>query len=94
MIAELETALGTVQVMTTNNRGFSAEELADRALNQIINVGDNAPPVIADQARAFQENLREVLIYFIREGMRSRNVTLAAKFTEAGFPELVKLIDT
>jgi hypothetical protein len=37
MIAELETALGNVQVMTTNGRGFSAEELAERALNQIIN---------------------------------------------------------
>lgn len=94
MIAELETALGNVQVMTTNGRGFSSEELAERALNQIINVGDNAPPVIADQARAFRENLREVLIYFMREAMRSRNVTLAAKFTEAGFPELVKLIDS
>lgn len=94
MLNELSSALGTVQVMTTNNRGFSAEELAERALNQIINVGDNAPPVIADQARAFQENLREVLIYFMREAMRSRNVTLAAKFTEAGFPELVKLIDS
>jgi hypothetical protein len=56
MFAELETAVGTVQVMTTNGRGFSAEELAERALNQIINVGDNAPPVIADQARAFREN--------------------------------------
>jgi hypothetical protein len=86
--------VGSVKVMTTNGRGFSAEELAERALNQIINVGDNAPPVIADQARAFQENLREVLIYFMREAMRSRNVTLAAKFTEAGFPELVKLIDS
>lgn len=93
MFAELETAIGTVQVMTTNGRGFSAEELAERALNQIINVGDNAPPVIADQARAFRENLREVLIYFMREAMRSRNVTLASKFTQAGFPELVKLID-
>jgi hypothetical protein len=93
MIAELETAVGTVRVMTTSGRGFSAEELAERALNQIINVGDNAPPVIADQARAFQENLREVLIYFMREAMRSRNVTLAAKFTKAGFPELVKLMD-
>jgi hypothetical protein len=80
--------------MTTNGRGFSAEELAERALNQIINVGDNAPPVIADQARAFQENLREVLIYFMREAMRSRIVTLAAKFNEAGFPELIKLIDS
>lgn len=94
MIAELNSALGSVQVMTSNGRGFSAEELADRALNQIINVGDNAPPVIAEQARAFRENLREVLIYFMREAMRSRNVTLAAKFTEAGFPELVKLIDS
>ena len=91
MFNELSSALGTVQVMTTNNRGFSAEELADRALDQIINVGDNAPPVSADQARAFQENLREVLIYFVREAMRSRNVTPAAQFTEAAFPELVKL---
>ena len=94
MLADLTSALGTVQVMTTSGRGFSAEELADRALSQIINVGDNAPPVIADQARAFQENLREVLIYFMREAMRSRNVTLAAKFTQAGFPELIKLIDS
>ena len=94
MITELETAIGTVQVMTTNGRGFSAEELAERALNQIINVGDNAPPVIADQARAFRDNLREVLIYFMREAMRSRNVTLVNKFTQAGFPELVKLMDT
>jgi hypothetical protein len=93
MISELETAIGTVQVMTTNGRGFSAEELAERALNQIINVGDNAPPVIAEQARAFRENLREVLIYFMREAMRSRNVSLAAKLTGAGLPELVKLID-
>ena len=94
MITELETALGTVKIMTTHERGFSAEELAERALDQIINVGDNAPPVIADQARAFRENLREVLIYYMREAMRSRNVTLAAKFTKAGFPELVKLIDS
>jgi hypothetical protein len=94
MLAELEAAIGTVQVMTTNNRGFSAEELADRAVDQIINVGDNAPPVIADQARAFRENLRGVLIYFMHEAMRSRNVTLAAKFTKAGFPELIKLIDS
>ena len=94
MLADLTSALGTVQVMTTSGRGFSAEELAERALNQIINVGDNAPPVIADQARAFRENLREVLVYYMHEAMRSRNVTLAAKFTEAGSPELVKLIDS
>jgi len=94
MIHELETAIGTVHIMTSNGRGFSAEELTERALNQIINVGENAPPVIAEQARAYRENLREVLLYFMREAMRSRNVTLANKFVEAGFPELVKLIDS
>lgn len=94
MITDVETALGTVRIMTTQGRGFSAEELAERAVHQIIAVGDNAPPAIAEQARAFREDLREVLIYFMREAMRSRNVTLANKFTEAGFPELVKLIDS
>lgn len=94
MISDVETAIGTVRVMTTQGRGFSAEELAERALNQIITVGDNAPPVIAEQARAFREDLREVLIYYMREAMRSRNVTLASKFAGAGFPELVKLIDS
>lgn len=94
MITELETVLGTVKIMTTQGRGFSAEELAERALDQIVAVGDNAPPVIADQARAFRDDLREVLIYYMREAMRSRNVTLAAKLTAAGSPELVKLIDS
>lgn len=94
MISEVETVLGTVKIMTTEGRGFSAEELAERALDQIITVGDNAPPVIAEQARAFRDNLREVLIYYMHEAMRSRNVTLASKFTKAGFPELVKLIDS
>lgn len=94
MITDVETVLGTVRIMTTQGRGFSAEELAERALHQIIAVGDNAPPAIAEQARAFREDLREVLTYYMREAMRSRNVTLANKFTEAGFPELVKLIDS
>ena len=94
MIHEVETALGTVHIMTSNGRGFSAEELTERALNQLINIGDNAPPVIAAQAHAFREELGEVLLYFMREAMRSRNVTLANKFIEAGFPELVKLIDS
>jgi hypothetical protein len=86
-------SVGSVTVMTTNNRGFTPEELAERALNQIINVGENAPPVIAEQARAYRENLREVLIYFMREAMRSRNVTLVNKFTQAGHPELIPILD-
>ena len=46
-----------------------------------------------EQARAFRENLREVLIYFMHEAMRSRNVTLANKFKQAGHPELIPILD-
>ena len=94
MLTDLTSAIGTVQVMTTNGRGFNAEELAEQALSQIINVSDSAPPVIAEQARAFRETLREVLVYYMGEAMRSRNATLAAKLAQAGMPELVKLIDS
>ena len=93
MITELQTALGTVQVTTTSTRGVSAEELAEQALSQIVYVSESAPPVIADQARVFREDVRKVLIYFMGEAMRSRDITLANKFSEAGFPELAKLID-
>lgn len=91
--SSLEALLGSVQVMTTNGRGFSAEELTERALNQLIHIGDNAPPGIREQAIAFRGQIGEVLIYFMREAMRSRNVTLTAKLVQAGCPELVKLLD-
>ena len=46
--------LGPVNVVTTSNRGHNAEEMADMALNKIMMVSDNAPPVIRDQAIAFR----------------------------------------
>ena len=44
---------GDVMVMTTEGRGFTPEEIAERALDKIIHVGSNAHPAIRDQAEAF-----------------------------------------
>lgn len=84
---------GEVRVMTTRNRGFTPEEVAERALDKIISVGGNSHPLIREQAEAFKENIRHVLVFYMKEAVRTDRVTLANKFRDAGYPELVKILD-
>lgn len=84
---------GSVVVMTTNNRGFTPEEISERALDKIIYVGSNSHPAIRDQAEAFRENIREVLLHYMHEAINSNKTTIAARLREAGHPELIKLLN-
>lgn len=84
---------GSVTVLTTNNRGFTPEEIAERALDKIIYVGGNSHPAIRDQAEAFREHIRQVLVFYMNEAVKSDRTTLAARFREAGHPELIKLLN-
>ena len=85
--------IGSVMVQATQGRGASPEELAERALDKIIYVGGNAHPAIREQAEAFKDSIRSVLVYYMNEAVRARNVTLVSKFNKAGYPELVKILD-
>lgn len=85
--------VGDVMVMTTEGRGFTPEEVAERALDKIIYVGSHAHPAIRDQAEAFKDSIRQVLIHYMHEAVRSHNVTLVNKFTQAGHPELIPILD-
>ena len=44
--------VGNVLVRTTSNRGFTPEEIAERALDKIVYVGSQSHPAIRDQAEA------------------------------------------
>ena len=68
-------AVGTVRVFTTHGRGFTPEELADQALLKIMMVSTNAPPEVREQAVAFQEKLRAVLIHYMHEAIRNHEQT-------------------
>lgn len=83
---------GSVVVQTTNNRGFTPEEIAERALDKIISVGSQSHPAIRDQAEAFRNQIREVLIFYMKETVKSDRTTVAAKLRDAGHPELIKLL--
>ena len=80
-------------VMATEGRGFTPEEVAERALDKIIYVGSSTHPAIRDQAEAFKDSIRQVLVFYMHEAVRSHNVTLVNKFKQAGHPELIPILD-
>ena len=94
MMFDLATGnVGSVMVMATEGRGFTPEEVAERALDKIIYVGSHTHPAIREQAEAFRDNIRQVLVHYMHEAVRSHNVTLVNKFKQAGHPELIPILD-
>jgi len=93
MDIQFSTALNSVSVRTTNNRGRTPEELADEALEKIMYVGENVHPVIRDQAQAFKEQIRVLLIHYMRQAIVSDRTTLSAKLKSFGHADLVKLLE-
>lgn len=91
--ADSAAEIGEIMVHKVDYRGFSPEELAEQALNRIIYVGDQSHPAIRDQAEAFREHIRQVLVFYMKRAIESRNTTLVNRFTEAGHPELIKLLE-
>jgi hypothetical protein len=81
-----------IQVATKDFGGFTTEEVAERALDKIIQVGDQSHPLVRDQALAFRNHIREVLVFYMNEAVKFDRVTLAHKLRESGHPELIKLL--
>lgn len=90
MIAEGQA--GWVNVFTTDNRGYTPEEIADRALDKLIYIGDKSHPTIREQAFAFREQLRGVLVQYMAEAQQSERITIAAKLRSEGYPEIADKI--
>ena len=85
--------IGDIVLTTVSDRGFTPEELAERALDRILYVGRNSHPVIQEQAEAFRDQIRGVLVEYMKQAIRSNHTTLANRFRDAGHPELVKLLE-
>jgi hypothetical protein len=86
-------SLGIITATSVSGRGFTPEELAERALDKIIYIGDRSNPVIRAQAEAYKEQIRVVLVEAMRQAIKSNHTTLTNRFRAAGHPELVKLLE-
>jgi hypothetical protein len=93
MDVSFSAALGNLSVQVTNNRGFTPEELADQALDKILYVGENVHPVIRDQAVAFKEQIRSILIQYMKRAVASERTTVIAKLKAHGHADLAHLLE-
>lgn len=81
-----------VGVHTTQGRGFTPEELAERCADKLVSISDTAHPAIRDQARAFKAQVKAVVQGYIEQAIRSDRTTVYNALNDAGQPGLAELI--
>lgn len=94
MIDSMLPVVSGVEVRTTDNRGFSHDEVAARCVDKIISVGDQTHPAIRDQAHAFKEHIRAVVSFYIKDAIRNDRHTIAIRLRDAGHPELTTILES
>jgi hypothetical protein len=84
--------LGTVKVFTSNEGGHSPEVMADMAMNKIITINEKAPPPIRDQAMAYRDNVRNVILYYLQQMAQSERTTIWALLRKQGHEDMAEII--
>ena len=80
------------EVNITRRKRFTPEEVAERCAKTIIEISDDANPVIKAQARAFRRQLLKTLEFYISEAVQSDRTAVYNALTDAGHPELANHI--
>ena len=84
--------VGQVQVFTSNEGGHSPEQIADMAVNKIIAVSETAPPPIRDQALAYRNKIKDVILYYMRKMAQSERTTVWALLRKQGHEDMAEMI--
>ena len=87
-----EMSVGSVEVRTTNNRGFTPEEVAELCVDRLMIVSNNAPPAIKDQALAHKERMKAVIAVYMKQAIQSDRTTVYNAINDAGHKKLSEYI--
>lgn len=85
-------SLAAVSVVTTSNKGHDAAFWADRAVEKIMQVADTAPMPIREQAIAFKDRMREVILHYMHNAIASDRTTVCNIVSGEGRPDLVDVL--
>ena len=80
-------------INSEEGKGHTPEQVAEMALAKIIHVGEDADPLIREQAEAYKQNIRLVLVQYMKKAIKSNHTTIANKLREAGREDLIKLLE-
>jgi hypothetical protein len=81
-----------VDVATTSNKGHPPEFWARRCVERLIQVSENAPPEIREQAAAFKDQMEHVILFHVKRAIQSDRTTIQNAVSEAGQPQLAELL--
>jgi hypothetical protein len=84
------TGVGSPFVVTSNNGGHSPEQVAELCVNRLIQVSDSAPPELAQQARAFRQQMLAVVLQYVRMAAAEDRATVCTKLEQSGMADLAK----
>jgi|TARA_B110000211_G_C13994435_1_gene515540 hypothetical protein len=85
-------SVGSVEVRTTNNRGFTPEEVAERCTDKLLHISEQAPPAIRDQAVAYKQQMTDVIASYMKQAIQSDRTTVYNAIKDAGHPKLADYI--
>ena len=81
-----------VDVITTQIRGQTPEEVAERCINKIVGISATADPVIRQQAQAYKTQIEQVIVHYMKQAIQSDRTTVYNILLDAGEPKLADLI--
>ena len=75
-----ESEIGQVFVQTTNHRGHTVEEIAERAVNRVLRVDT-------------REGLKQVLIKYLQEAQKSERANVQRFLVQNGFDDAAERLE-
>ena len=89
---DIQSNIGQVGVQTTQNRGFTPEEMAADCASRIISISSTTDPVLRQQAEAFKEGIEKIVLYYMQQAAKSERTTIYNLLLNAGESSLAEKI--
>jgi len=83
---------GICEVHTTEYRGFTPEEISERAVGKIVSVADGAGPVAREQAETFKRRIFHVIVKACNDAIQSDRTTLANLLKQQGHDDMAEIL--
>lgn len=83
---------GLVVATTYANRGMTPDEIADMMMPRIIYLGDHTVEPLRAQVQAFKDDLRRVLVHYLKIAQGSQRSTIYCLLRDNGHLEAAEII--
>ena len=85
--------VGDVSVITTNDTTLGPDHWAKRASDQVLSVGKDAHPLIAEQALEFKKFIYDAVKYYMYEAIKEDRSRIVTLLRSAGHNDLANSVE-